>query len=233
MVTEDKLELVSIISELSKVRKLFHSETDFQLALAWEIQEIHKKHRDVKVRLEKKMLTSQNADKDDKNLYIDIYVEFKGKKYGVELKYKTKKLGVVIDDESYNLREQNAQDFARYYYLKDVSRLEEFKEKKQIDIGCAVFLTNDNLYWSDGKKKDPYDKDFRINEGRIIGKEAKLRWRHKDPKSGEFGPSKNTVKQGAGKDINIKQEYYCKWQQYSELEEANNNNIFKYILLII
>jgi len=175
MVTEDKLELVSIISRLSKERKLFHSEADFQLALAWEIH----KNPGVKVRLEKHM----TLPKDEKNLYLDIWVKFNGKKYGIELKYKTKKIDIELDGESYSLKGQAAQDFARYDYLKDVHRLEEFKEKKQIDkidIGYAVFLTNDPIYWGKGKEKDPNDKDFRIYEGRTIAGGKGLSWRHKD-----------------------------------------------------
>ena len=229
MVTEDKLELVSIISELSKVRKLFHSEADFQFALAWEIH----KNPGTKVRLEKKMtLPNQNDDEDDKNLYIDIWVEFNRKKYGIELKYKTKKVDIELDGERYILKEQAAQDFARYDYLKDVHRLEEFKEKKQIDkinIGYAVFLTNDHLYWGKSKRADTAnDKDFRIYEGRTIAGGKDLSWRHKDEKTKKIieGPSdfvkKNPRRKGK---ILLKQDYKIKWQIYNE------EGHFKYLLL--
>lgn len=234
MVLDNNLQLRQIITKLSEERKLFHSEDDFKCALALGILQKHDKAR---VRCEKVLSSKhQDVEKGIKNRYIDIWVEHNGVKYGIELKYKTKTLRVGIDGESYNLREQGAQDYSRYGFIKDIERLEKFKQEEYFDIGYAIFLTNDHLYWDGFKRTDQvYDKDFRINEGRTIGKEVRLRWRHKDNITGKIvvGPSESTGEQSIGKDIIIEQEYHCEWKGYSKVEEANNNNIFKYILLRI
>lgn len=70
--------------ELSRTRKIFHSEADFQFALAWEIQ---KRYPDAKVRLEYCPIEIEPA------MHVDILVILDGNWYPIELKYKT--LGCV------------------------------------------------------------------------------------------------------------------------------------------
>lgn len=78
-----ELSIEKVLRDLFKDRPIFHSEADFQFALAWRIKEQYSK---AKIRLE------MRSDNFDKKEYIDILVELNGKKYPIELKYKTKKL---------------------------------------------------------------------------------------------------------------------------------------------
>ena len=85
----------------------------------------------------------------------------------IELKYKTSKLKVSIDDEEYQLKTHGAYPVSRYEFIKDISRLEVFGG------GFAVFLTNDNLYWYRGEEEG-IDEDFKNYENRKI--KGRLNW---------------------------------------------------------
>ena len=151
-------------------RPLFHSEADFQHALAWHIQN---SMPDWQVRLESKPFC-------DKNLYLDIWLPNAG--VAVELKYKTKKFEMSYGGEFFWLREQYAQDCGRYDFLLDVSRLEKLVDDSsvQANVGLAIFLTNDFLYWRDPESVSnsspgrTIDRNFRIHEGQT--RSGKLKW---------------------------------------------------------
>ena len=71
---------------LMKKRTIFHSEADFQFALAWEIQ---KAYPDANVRLE-------YCPSKYPNMHLDMLVKIGGMGFPIELKYKTKKYEVKI-----------------------------------------------------------------------------------------------------------------------------------------
>ena len=124
------MNLEEILKNLIKDRPLFHSEADFQFALAWQIK---KKYQDADIRLEYPI-------EDEGRKYVDILVDGK---YLIELKYKTRELNGSYDGESYNLKEQGAQDHARYDFIKDISRIETFDINPSFNQGYVIFLTND------------------------------------------------------------------------------------------
>jgi len=150
-------------------RSVFHSEADFQHALAWKIKE---KFKDAKIRLEKPF------NVDGKVFYIDIFIEINNKKLGIELKYKTKKLNKLIKDEEYNLKDQGARDLGRYDFCKDIFRIERFIEKGYIDWGLVILLTNDKGYQTgNGSKKqskETIDSQFRLPHGKKL--EGNMIW---------------------------------------------------------
>jgi len=101
-----------ILRKLSKERPVFHSERDFQHALAWKI---HEQYPDMNVRLEKRI------ELDGKEIYVDIYLQDKEKNVVIiELKYKTKSLEIVVNGEIFKLKDQFAQDISRYDFIKDI-----------------------------------------------------------------------------------------------------------------
>ncbi|HPM48103.1 MAG TPA: hypothetical protein PLW78_10240 [bacterium] len=203
----EKFDLKKVLKSLSKKRPVFHSEADFQFALAWEIKE---EYKSAEIRLEKRFETGK------KNNYFDIFFELDGKKYAIELKYKTAKLEDKLYDEEYNLKGQSAQDCGRYDFLKDVQRLEKLKESKKINQGFAIFLTNDHYYWSAGRKENSVDAKFRINEDRKIEKDSTLEW---------TSDAADGTKKGRTDPIKLKKDYTCKWFKYSAL--------FQYLLFEI
>lgn len=105
------MELLHVIESLRKKRLLFHSEADFQFALAWEIQLLYPT---AEIRLE------YPSPENDSKKYIDILVRDNGFAYPIELKYKTKKLFGVDKGEYYHLKEQSAQDIGSYDCVKDL-----------------------------------------------------------------------------------------------------------------
>ena len=61
------LDIANLMLGLSKSRPIFHSEADFQHALAWQI---HERLPDCQVRLEYNPLPAQK-----KRMYLDIWVQ--------------------------------------------------------------------------------------------------------------------------------------------------------------
>jgi len=120
-----------VLKELSKKRPIFHSEADFQHALAWEI---HKKYPDLNIRLEKREKVN------GEEIYPDIFTFKDGKIVVVEVKYKTRELNITLSSEEFNLKNQSAQDCGRYDFLKDISKLEKLLEKYPDAIGFAYSL---------------------------------------------------------------------------------------------
>lgn len=201
-----------LIRMLSKERPVFYSEADFQHALAWKI---HENYPEMNIRLERRI------ELDSKEIYVDIYLQDKVGRVGlIELKYKTKSVEIVINEERYKLKDQKSQDTSRYDFIKDVSRLEKCVDKLPNAIGYAIFLTNDPLYWKLPRKLDTNDKDFRIHEGKII--QGTLKWKD--------GTARGTIK-GREEPIILKRAHKLSWKNYSNL--GVENGTFKYLLVRI
>ena len=94
---------------------------------------------------------------DGKEIYVEIYLQDKEGYIGlIGLKYKTKSVEIVVNDERFKLKDQAAQDISRYGFIKDVSRLEECVDKLPNTIGYAIFLTNDPSYWNLPRNTDTH-----------------------------------------------------------------------------
>jgi hypothetical protein len=149
----------SVLALLAKRRPVFHSEADFQHALAWQM---HISSPDADIRLEKQVATAGSR------VHIDLLLQSKVGQIAIELKYKTRSAKLSHADEVYFLRNQSAQDIGRHDFLKDIQRLEKYVEDHQQAVGFAILLTNDRTYWLESKKKDSVDSEFRVHEGRVL-----------------------------------------------------------------
>jgi len=207
------MDLDFVIRNLSQRRKLFHSEADFQFALA---EEIKKKYADSEVRLEYPI----------NGKYIDIFILYGSDKIAIELKYKTAKM--VWNDihdpfnETYSLKDQSAPDLGRFDYLKDIERNESLIQSDNATVGFTVFITNYNVYWEKRKEENytPKDLNFRIDEGKEIS--GKRIWLN--------NPSINTTGNERIGGVNLKGKYVMEWKPFSEIGDTSNS-IFKYLLL--
>ena len=89
------------LKRLADDRPVFHSEADFQHALAWSLRE---QFPDLAVRLEYP-LPSEGG-----RAYADVWLRTPEGPIVLELKYWKRNLQITIDGEEFNLPDQGAQD---------------------------------------------------------------------------------------------------------------------------
>ena len=200
------LEIADIMRSLSTNRPVFHSERDFQLALAWKIHEIKP---GCGIRLEVPFQIGKERQ------YMDI--QFQGRnrdqEIAIELKYPKKKLRIEHTGERFDLRAAAARDVGCHGFIEDIQRLERLLEtEKRFTTGFAIFLTNDPLYWEDRKGRTNYD-DFHISEGEKV--------------AGEM----NGVKNGKSTSICLKNSYDIHWHNYSHVAKQEKYGRFRYIVV--
>ena len=116
-----KLDIDGLMKGLSKQRPIFHSEADFQHALAWRI---HETIPGCQLRLE------YPFPHEGRRMYLDTWLPNEG--VAIELKHFTARLELDCGGEQFSLRDQAASDLARSGFLEDVQRLEYVvKDRKQ------------------------------------------------------------------------------------------------------
>ncbi len=142
------------LEQLAHRRPVFHSEADFQHALAWQLQLDHPSAR---IRLETRPLVG-------KSVFLDLLLELDGVRTAIELKYLVRSLTTEIDGERFELRAQSAHDVRRYDVVKDIARLEAVVAAGAADEGVMIALTNDSAYWTAGRE-GTVDAAFRLHEG--------------------------------------------------------------------
>lgn len=249
---DDKKKLPEGFIPLNEERPIFHSEADFQFALAWKLNEYFKKNdiKNVDIRLEYPFPYVNEEDLRH-NRYIDIVLIVKDneniqKMIPIELKYKTiclfrenlkKKRGESLKPYSYKteekffLRNQSAPDQGAYDSLKDIHRIEGLiypKGPKEfvIEQGYTIWLTNVPTYWSKGSSMAKH-QDFKIYNGRKLEPNKNMVWDEKTAKS--------TIKGRDG--FRLTYDYgEIKWETYSLLnpdDESLVNNKFQYVLTTI
>jgi hypothetical protein len=152
--------LNDILRELALERPVFHSEADFQHALAWAMQV---KFPTAGVRLEVPI----------DGFHVDLIVQGGNFREAFELKYKTKGGIYCVGNELFHLKQHSAQDIGRYDFLKDLCRLEGFVTSGAAEQGWALLLTNDPRYWTLGRT-GTVDSAFRIHEGTAL--EGAVEW---------------------------------------------------------
>ena len=122
------------LAALAVQRPVFHSEADFQHALAWQL---HQSMTDPNIRLELPVAGESQR-------HLDISLRHGEDHVLLELKYKTRELKATVCDETFHLRDQGAQPLGRYDYLKDIERLESMLMELGATCGYAILLSNDH-----------------------------------------------------------------------------------------
>ena len=206
-----KLDMNLIMSKLKSKRQIFHSEADFQFALAWEIQ---REHPEVEVRLEFAYKIG------DKVYHIDILVINENQYIPIELKYKTLKKNVIFESEEFHLKNHGAQDLGKYDLLKDVVRVEKVlhDHNKFVD-GHIIMLTNDPSYWKKDSKENTCCADFSIADARVVT--GNMAWAEHTG----AGTMKNREEP-----IVLMGTYNLKWYDFSKFDEKRNGQ-FRYLLI--
>lgn len=204
------LDVTKLMKDLARDRPVFHSEADFQHALAWHI---HAMGLDAGVRLE------YRPDQTER-IYLDLWLS--SSKVAVELKYLTRKLEYERGGECYALRTQGAQDTRRYDFLKDIQRLEQLSQSKRTDVrvGFAILLTNDPLFWKPPRKnRVTFDAEFRLHERRTIARGETMGWSKK---------ARPGTTAGRREAIRLNGTYVLRWQDYADVGDGDNGQ-FRYL----
>lgn len=195
------IDIELVITKLKEKRKIFVSEADLQLELAWIIKD---EYPCAKVRLE-------YCPSFDLNMHIDILVIIDDKWIPIELKYKTKGCRKVVDGEIYNLKNHSAKDVNCYLYLKDIQRIEKVKEHvSEFVEGYTVFITNELSYAKKPTKPDCVYKQFSL-ENSVI-KNGMLDW------SDNAGSG---TKKNCETPIYLAGNYVINWNIYSKIDDTN------------
>ena len=203
------LEMHGLLDALSTVRPIFHSEADFQHALAWLVQS---EYPSAQIRLEMRP---------ERGRRLDILVVLGGERIAIELKYLVARFDGMINGERYDLPNQAAQPISRHDFIKDITRLERFVADGLADSGWAVALSNDRGYWRQGAKVDPVDAMFRIHESRVL--EGSLTW-------GPIAGLGTTRKRD--EPLVLRGRYTCTWLEYSTVPRASGrSDEFRYLAL--
>lgn len=135
---------------------MFHSEADFRHALAWRL---YQHHSEARLRLE---------TRPERGVHLDVLAVVDGHRCATELKYIVDRVHVTVGGDSVDAPRQAAPDISRYYFCKDIWRIETMITDGYADSGWAMALSGDGCYWGTGTMFHPIDKAFRIYEGRLL-----------------------------------------------------------------
>ncbi len=108
--------IMDMLKALGKQSPIFHSEADFQHALA---SEVHQRFLGASVRLERPLTTASGQ------LHLDVLLMREADILAIELKSTIRAAcHCGWGGEQFALKEQSAQDPGRYDFIKDIERLE-------------------------------------------------------------------------------------------------------------
>jgi hypothetical protein len=204
------VDIGAVLGALAERRPLFHSEADFQHALAWEL---HHRLPEAAIRLDFPQMVS------GERRYLDMWIAHEDAVLAIELKYKTRAIYVICEGENFNLLDQAAQPLGRYDFVQDIQRLERTLSV-QADTrvtGWAIMLTNDSAYWQPPGGGPTIDADFRLHEGRTL--QGTLHWRE--------GASAGTMR-GREEPLELNGVYPLMWRDYSH-PSSKTYGLFRYL----
>lgn len=206
-----KLNMTQVIDQLKEKRSVFHSEADFQFALAWQIKKIYQDQVDIHLEV------PLSTDKKDR---LDILVKMGNKNIPIELKYFHSELTF----NEYRLSKQN-DTWRSQRVLKDLERAENYAYKNNSSgdqEGYALLICNEEKYWTPKKDNLTY-YHFRLEDGRTLKENETLEW----ITDNDFA-SEKALKYGDH--LTFRNDYLIEWKEYSKLDNSKKGQ-FKYLLL--
>lgn len=206
----EELNFHEILRSLAVQRPVFHSEADFQHALAWEL---HSRFPEAGVRLERPFAVGENV------LHIDIAAQIRGELLVFELKYKTKGVVAGIGSEVFFLQDHRAQPLGRYDVWKDVMRLESLASGQSCMHCFVCFLTNDSAYWSEPRNSGDTSAAFSVHEGRLVS--GRLDW---------AASASRSTKLKREEPLQLRGQYSTHWRDYSTIQAAHHGR-FRYLVI--
>ena len=210
------LDIHNLMARLASRRPIFHSERDFQHALAWQV---HETCPDSDLRLEREQFSPGTAE----HMATDIWIRLPDAVVAIELKYTNRAFQIEWDDEVFALRDHGAQPPRRYDFIKDIQRLEQtLLLPDPADYGIAVLLTNTQTYWTPPRQNNVIDAAFRIHDGQTVGS-GELRW-SENASTGTMG--------GKVEPIALSGSYRMQWRDYSTFGDKTGER-FRYLAVFV
>ena len=203
------VDLNAAMRALAGQRPIFHSEADFQHALAMGIS---KADTTAQIRLEFRPVSHERS-------YIDLWVSDGNRKLAIELKYKTRSVSVDWLEERFDLANHGAQDLGGYDVWKDVQRVERICAHRPDVYGHVIFLSNDATYWREPTSEGTVGSAFRLHDGRLAS--GGLFW--------ASHAGNGTIK-NREKPVKLDGSYRITWNDYSRLG-AGPGLTFRYTII--
>ena len=148
-----------------------------------------------------------------------MMLEIDGKRVGIELKYKTRK----IDGKDYIT--QGGQSDGKFHFFKDIERLERLKKSKDIDFridkGFAIFITNDHLYWNEARSNSKAKEKNSVADFDLCDKKGIK----KDTYNAKWRKSKNAT-------VTISRSYPVEWFSPSD-EVKKDGTTFRCLIITL
>ncbi|MEV4515164.1 hypothetical protein AB0K00_40170 [Dactylosporangium sp. NPDC049525] len=188
------MDISAVMVDLARRRPLFHSERDFQFALAWSIQQ---RYPHAELRLE---------PRPNRGIHLDLLVHLAQRRIAIEVRYLVAAFGGALGVDRFDLPNQGAHDVARHDVVKDLVRLERLLSDGYADEGVGLTLTNDSAYWRPGMRNTTIDAAFRIHEGRTLN--GALEW---SPTAGAGTTHKRDVP------LTLAGSYTCAWHHFANV----------------
>jgi hypothetical protein len=201
---------------LSARRPVFHSEADFQLALAMVMSQDERVSR---IRLERRIALREPV-RDRAHVNVDVLARLNGQPVGLELKYPKRNLECTEfadgELEDFQLPE-GAYDVDAPEFWHDTARLERLIAEGEVVAGVSVMLSNYEL-WERERLMGSRSKahEFALYDTRAVQAGQKLAWRGATA-AVDTGP------------VRLQNEYRCLWRQYSTVGECRTE--FRYLIL--
>jgi len=198
-------DIFTILKSLSKHRLLFHSEADFQHALAWEIRALRP---ELNVRLEVPLVDPVGT--------IDLLVLDRQQRIGIELKFGRGPLACSPNGEAFRLAE-SPPPVIRYEFLQDLERLEAWTASGFLSQAFVLCLSNHPACWETQYRPTTQDQ-VRFHDGKVLQGMIGLDPR---PRSGSTFPP-----------IKLRAAYMCQWRDYSQVDTSRYGQ-FRFLLLAV
>jgi hypothetical protein len=204
--------VVAVLPVLAETRPVFHSEADFQHALAVEVKRLHPEWR---VRLETRPYPGVHLD-------LLIADPTDSTSVAVELKYLTDAWLGDFDGEHFSLTRQAAQDITGYDCVKDIARIERVVSDGHAQSGLAIVVTNDGSYWrTPGHGRVTNADAFRLHDGLVL---SGTRTWGPNTGPGTMGKSRQAP-------ISLSGTYALAWRPYSLLPGSRGE--FRFLAVVV
>lgn len=196
------------MTALSRERPIFHSEADFQFALAWALKSVDPQAH---LRLEYPIGNVRGA--------VDIVAMSNGRPaYALELKYVKTRTKMQIGDETYDLPDSLSDSY--YYVCNDLARMERFVAENPGACAGVLVLSNRPLSWNEWTHQRGCHA-FRISEGRTL--------------SGILDWPRERVRNRLSRDmrdrIELRGSYPLLWRSFGSSDREQTSRSFRYLLI--